>query len=199
MSVTPPNNPKVVKVTMVYDCDTRIFNNVMHFERNATWTAADMRTLCDNIKTWWATLYSAACSSTVILVQIQARLLDPTNPLAVDFNVTPTIPGQASGAPAPANVSLTISLRAGKAGRKYRGRIYVPRFSAASLLVTDQVNSATAGILANVATGMFTIGAGTSSALTIFHRSGSTFDDVNTIVIDTTLDAQRRRLPGRGR
>lgn len=193
-----PNNPKVVRVTMVFQTDTRVINNVFHWERNAPWTAADMNFLAGAVKNWWSGQYAANCSASVALVAVQVRLYDPLNPLAVDLLVTPNIPGGVSGTPLAANATLSMSARTGLAGRQYRGRFYVARLAQSNVTSLDQINSGLAAALVVTAQAFFTIGNTTGSAPCIWHRLTNTFTDTTSILIDANLDSQRRRLPGRG-
>lgn len=207
MPVYPPaNNPLVVKAALMFTRDTRNLVNTLHFTKSAGWNLASMTVLAQDLKNWWSTIYRASIPPAVALSQIQIRLLDPTNPLAVDLPVIPTIAGTRAGSPDAGNVSVTLSERTGLAGRAHRGRIYAPSLMETDVSDTDTLASVTVTSLANAIANLI-FGFSTNSAFpVIFHRPGlipkpldNAFDLVTSYVLENIIDSQRRRLPGRGR
>lgn len=208
MPVYPvPNNPLVVRAAMIYQRDVRTLVNVLHFAKAATWTLAEMTTLANALKTWWDTYYKLAIPPQISLTQVQVRLYDPSNPLAQDLAVSPAIIGTRGTVSEAANATSTISLRTGRAGRAYRGRIYIPGLSEADVQQNDQLASALTSILATAAFQLLTAGVPSLSAFpVIFHRPlpvgkplDNLFQAVTGFVIENIVDSQRKRLPGRGR
>jgi hypothetical protein len=136
------------------------------------------------------------------LDQVQVRKLSPTDPLAYD--TTSGLPsfGTRNGGTEgidPANVTLTMSWRTGLAGKKYRGRDYIPGIISNDSTQDDHVGSALAAILAVAAQAYTASWIGTAFRDVIFHRADNTITPVISWVIDTIIDSQRRRLPARGR
>jgi len=194
-----PNNPLVVKVAMVFRADTRHFVNTLHVQDASGWDLASMEALAAEVVDWWNDNYKDACSNQVNLEQVQVRLLDPSNPLAVDYTTGLPITGNRSSIHEPYNVTTTISWRTGLAGRKYRGRIYVPGLTEDETNTDDTIASFVVTILAAAAQSLITrIGALTHN-LVVFHVLTNTFTEITSYVIENILDSQRRRLPGRGR
>jgi hypothetical protein len=194
-----PNNPLVVKVAMIYRMDTRHFVNTLHVHNSLGWDLSGMEDLAVAIKAWWNDTYQNIISNQVGLEQIQVRLLDPSNPLAVDYSDGLPTYGDQTSVHEPANVTSTISWRTGLAGRKYRGRIYIPPITEASTNADDTIGSTTVTALAAAASDLLTKLATAALELVVFHGETSTFTKVITFVIENILDSQRRRLPGRGR
>ena len=203
----PPDNPLVVRASLIFSRDTRVFVNTFHFSRAAGWTLTNMGDLASDLVDWWTNIYRGAIPSAVALTQVQIRKYDPTNPLAVDFPVSPPVPGTRTGAPDAGNVTLTMSERTGLAGRAYRGRVYVPSLSEADVSDTDTLASVAVAVLANAIGGI--IGSSWSSSggiLGVFHRPtlvshllDNTITNVTGYIIENIIDSQRRRLPQRGR
>jgi hypothetical protein len=197
--LTAPNNPAVVRVAMVFSRDTRQFVNTFHVTRTLSWTIPSMATLATLFETWWSTFYKLYASNTVALTQIQVRLYDPSNPLAYDLNETTPIAGTAAGTVDPGDVTLSTSWRTGLAGRKYRGRFYTVGMTGSQ---HDTLDKATSGYVTGIGTAaanLISVLSAASEALTIFHRLTNTHTPVQATIVENLLDAQRRRLPGRGR
>jgi len=194
-----PNNPLVVKAALIFKRDTRTFVNTLHFSDSTGWDSTKMQALAADLVDWWHTSYRTAMGVAVTLVQVQVRLLDPANPLAVDYTIGLPEGGAIIEGLEAANVTSTMSWRTGLAGRKYRGRIYVPAITEGQTNQDDTLTSTMAARLATVATYFLThLIAGTRFP-TIFHLGPDTFTNITTFVIENILDSQRRRLPGRGR
>jgi hypothetical protein len=130
---------------------------------------------------------------------VQIRLYDPANPLAYDLAVSPPSPGTSAGQSIPANATLTMSWRTGRAGRKERGRNYIPGLPFTAVNANDTVTSVFLSALATAA-GQFVSGVWSNGVVpAIFHRFDHSYTPVNSYVLENVVDSQRRRLPGRGR
>lgn len=200
-----PNNPNVAKAIMTFASDTRVFQNILHFSATSAWTSLQLAQLATDLISWWNLAYKARMSNEVALTLVQTRKLDPDDPLGVDQPVIPPSPGTAANTSTPSNATVTMSWRTGLAGRRYRGRNYVPGLCEVDVTVDDRINSTLIASLQAAATSLI---ASTLShgALTIFHAPNetpnpldNTFTNVTTAVIENIIDSQRRRLPGRGR
>lgn len=202
----PPNNPEVCKVSLIFQRDQREAVNTFHVARTVGWTLPNMIDLANAVKTWYDLVYKLAIPTGVSLANIQVRLLDPLNPLAFDAPVSPVSPGTRAGTMEAANVTAAMSERTGKAGRAYRGRMYVPGLVESDVGATDLLSSSIVTLLynalANLSFGSLPVG----DLLAVFHRPGLTpkpndnkYDIVQTAVQENIVDSQRKRLPGRGR
>lgn len=194
-----PNNPLVCKVALVFRLDTRHFVNTLHFSSAIGWDLTSMGNLAAMVKQWWLDSYQDDVSNQVSLEQIQVRLLDPTNPLAVDYTTGLPDSGSNANVHEPANVTVTLSWRTGLAGRKYRGRIYIVGLCENNTNDDDTIGSSTVSWLANVGGDLLAKAAAAAIQLIVFHKADNTFTKVLSFVVENILDSQRRRLPGRGR
>lgn len=206
MPKAPPNNPLVVKVSLIMARDQRETVNTFHVQRNSGWTEAQMLDLANAVKAWFQVWYAFSLTSNIVLNNIQVRLLDPTNPLGVDLALVPPIVGQRVIPAAPANVTLSLSERTGKAGRAYRGRMFAAAIADQDRDQTDVITSTAvtrwSGVIDHLIQDIITYGA----QMVIFHTPhllphplDNTFTPVIGFVIENILDSMRRRLPGRGR
>jgi len=195
-----PNNPAVVRVAMLFSRDTRTFVNTFHVTRaSGAWTVPSMATLAQLFLDWWNNNYKAIAWTGLSLVQVQVRLYDPANPLAYDLTPGTPVPGTVGSAPDPASATLSVSWRTGLAGRKYRGRFYSVGMVEAQSQDNDTVTSGYVISAGSIATALINNLATVSQALVIFHRLTNTFTPVLSTIVENLVDAQRRRLAGRGR
>jgi hypothetical protein len=183
---------------MVYSRDTRTYINVVHLFKAAGWTLTAMQQAAVDLRDWWINQYRVSIPSAVSLTQVQMRLYDPANPLAYDLGVTPS-PGLRAFTPESGNVTLTMSWRTGLAGRKFRGRIYVPGLCVTDVSSTDTVASVITAALSVAAQALYSGALSGGVVPAVFHRSTATYTPVNSHVIEALVDSQRRRLAGRGR
>lgn len=195
----PPNNPNVAKVSLVFTHDTRTFVNTYHVANTVEWESAEMETLADIFEDWWNAEGNDRVTIATALRQIQVRKLSIAEPLALDRDINPPVPGQVGGEPLPGNVSVTQSWRTGLAGKKYRGRTYVPGLGEAQVDATDRISGADVVGLGNAAMNLIIDIAAAGFGLAIFHRADNSFTPIISAVIEAIVDSQRRRLPARGR
>lgn len=205
MPVPPPDNPQVCKVTLVMKRDQRQFLNTFHVDKATDWTLPEMITLANDFGTWWQNSYRQAIPDDIALTQVQVRKYDPTAPLGFDLEVNPAIAGALPGEVLPGNVTSTVSWRTGLAGRRFRGRIYIPGLNEGNVDSQDLISSTIVNLLSSAAISLIS-SALTNGKLTIFHAPkevptpfDNTSTDVLTSVVENIVDSQRRRLPGRGR
>jgi len=201
-----PNDPQVCSVTMYFQRDTRVMLNTFHVLTLGSWNLSGMNAIASLFHSWWGNYYKAGVPAAVALTQVSVRLLDPTNPLAVDLPVTPSEPGTRVGQAEGGNVTLTISWRTDLAGRLYRGRIYVPALSEGDVNQNDTVVSTEVAILAIAAAQLISQLVANSTPLVVFHRPNipphvhdNTSTTITSYIVENVVDSQRRRLPGRGR
>lgn len=193
-----PNQPFICRATMVYTRDTRTYVNVIHLFKAAGWTLPAMQQATIDLRDWWINQLRASIPPQIALVQVQIRLYDPANPLAYDLSVTPS-PGTRGTNAEAGNVTLTISWRTGLAGRKFRGRIYIPGLNEGDVSQTDLVSSVITAALSVAAQALYTGALSAGVVPAVFHRVGATYTPVNSHVVEAIVDSQRRRLPARGR
>jgi hypothetical protein len=201
----PPNLPTVAKITYVGNRDQRLWTNTIHIAKTGggNIVEGDMEPLAHAAIVWWHNFYRTVVPTFCILDQVQVRKLDPTNPLAVDTQEgLPEGGAITANQPLPGNVSLALSERTLLAGRKYRGRIFVPGIGNQSVTVDDRAVSNLTNAAISAMFNMFaTFAAAGPFVPTVFHWTQvHDFDTpITHFVVDAILDSMRRRLPGRGR
>lgn len=197
--MAPPNNSQVCRVTIFGSRDTRQILNTLHVRNTAGWSLASMATLANDIRTWLSANYKGIVPSQYTWYLISVRQYDPSVPLAYDLSISPPIVGSRGNNPEAGNVTSTLSLRTGLAGRRYRGRIYVAGIDESDVTVLDLLSSSYVAALGVIAQALLTIVNTGTRSLCIFHKNTNTYTDVNGYAIENIVDSQRRRLPGRGR
>jgi len=195
----PPDNPAVVLVRLLFSRDTRQFINTFHVARVSAWTVPAMNTLAGLFSDWWNNNYRALAWTGVALTQVQVRLYDPDNPLAVDLTLGTPIPGTVGSAPDPASATLSVGWRTGLAGRKFRGRFYTVGMVEAQSADNDTVISSYVTTAGTAASALIANLVAASFSLVIFHRVDNTFTAVLSTIVENLVDSQRRRLAGQGR
>jgi len=196
--VPAPNNPRVAKVAMLFQRDTRTFVNTFHVAKASALTASDLINIAGIFTSWWNTQYRGYSVPQVALKQVQVRKLDPSDPLAYDSDVLPPSPGTASGNPDVASATQTASFRTGLAGRKFRGRFYAVGLGETYTANDDSVTSPETTALSNAALAIIANVAAATFQLVVFHKIDNTFTPILTAIVENLVDSQRRRLANRG-
>ena len=194
----PPDNFRICRVTWVYQKDSRRFNNTLHLYKSTGWTPTDLVSAASAAHTWFTTFLKPTLSNLVGLANIHLQVYDPHgNPYVYDSAVSPVEFGTVSTETEPGNVTMSMSLRAGLAGRAYRGRMYHPGLTTTATNIDDTIQSGFLTAAATALSGLLTaFPAGMVPV--IFHRNDNLFSTIVAWVVENILDSQRRRLPGRG-
>lgn len=196
-----PDNPAVAKLAMIFTRDTRQYVNTFHAVRVAggAITFSDLQGMAATLADWWADNYRQQVADDLVLTQVQARKLDPDDPLAWDLNISPALAGTRTQAPAPGNATVSVSWRTGLAGRRFRGRFYSVGLCEDQQNDNDTLVSTVVTGLSLAAATLRALMTGQGFNLCIFHAILNTFTPINASVVESLVDSQRRRLAGRGR
>lgn len=189
--------------------------NVYHVKNTAAWTEPDLLALATLFDTWWTAEIAPGIAPTITLDRVVARDLTTENGIAVEHTAGLPKPGTGGdGGQLPNNVTLAIKWTTGLAGRSFRGRTYHIGVNNGDLTpdkqhVTTVVATALRGHYANLLTRLDA--AGYQLAVASFYhgvdpvthkpipRTAAVVTGIIDAGVETTLDSQRRRLPGRGR
>jgi len=193
-----PNNPRVARVAMLFQRDTRTLVNTFHVVKPTPLNAADLITIAGLFSSWWNTSYRNYSSNNVLLKQIQVRKYDPSDPLAYDLDISPPSAGAVVQTPDTAATTQTASWRTGYAGRKFRGRFYAVGLTEVATANDDSIGSPTTATLSNAALSLITSVVAASFQLVVFHKLDNTFTQILTAIVENLIDSQRRRLANRG-
>ena len=207
--------PNTVEVEVIYEMDNQIVENTLYYERT---TSVDLESINDLLTAINTTIQASLLpflGNTIKLIRLVGTLLDAADSLAAVLAVSPPVAGGAAGEAAPNNVSITMSLRTANRGRSFRGRNYIPGIPR-DLIDENEVGSGSVAAYEDAYSALMDAGADFGFQQVVVSRySGFTIVDgkkkptprttgittpvTSAFVVDSTVDSQRRRLPGRGR
>jgi hypothetical protein len=211
MPFIPVANTALVEFRMTYD--EQDVENTLYFKKTASIVEADLVTLGDVLYDWWTTFASDAMVSAVELREILLTDLTSETGAQVTKNGAGST-GQAEEDGCPSNVSLCVSFRTALRGRAFRGRNYIVGIPFSQVEDTNRLISAyTAGVVSGynqfnssvelgsfawVAVSRFS-GVDATTHKPIPRVAGVATPITTALIVDSVIDSQRRRLPGRGR
>ena len=199
--VPTPNAAKVAITGHLYGEECV---NTLHFTNSAPFTGTTLATLAADVSGWWISSILTGLSAGYVMSNVTATAIDvDSGAQAINAAGSGTVGGNGAEA-LPNNVALCVSFRTARSGRSYRGRNYVPAIPGNQLTGTNNVKGTFATA---IVTGYEILLAGFSGITWVvvskFHNNvprtaGVTEPIVSVLLVDTVLDSQRRRLPGRG-
>lgn len=152
-------------------------------------TDAQMATLLNNA---WAPLYKAILSDLTFYQGLSVQRIFPAPPTVPVVLTNLEGAGVAAGDLLPGQVAGIIKTKTAFAGKKYRGRIYLPFPSEGSNEPPGRPTAVYEGAAQNLANSMFALGVVGGAGNTVdiipvvYHRAGQTTDNI------TSSDAQRK-------
>lgn len=195
-----PNNPAVMSVVLRFLRDSRILENVLHVVRadGAALGLTDLSQITNAVVSWWFNTGKNTCPAGITLQDVVATKLDPSDPL--QDTALSGVPGVEVTNASPAGTTLSVSAKTGKAGRKFRGRMYWVGLREDAISQADTLSSTK---LAAIVSAVAQLNADIAAALPgylrcIFHRATNTYTPVTQTVADVNVDSQRNRLQQRG-
>lgn len=152
---------------------------------------------------WWANYLKTLFSHDLTCRQARATDMHVQN--GPEFIEPVNTAGDNVGDSVPANAAVAVSLRTDKRGRSYRGRNYVAGFVPADQPTPTTIGTTLASALVDAWVGLNTYVDALGFDLCVVSRqhngvptNPAEMNDVSTIMCDTAIDSQRRRLYGRG-
>lgn len=196
----------VCNFQMIFTQAGQRVQNGFYFYKSGGWGQGPSGIIAEGLRQWWDDSLRMFCADSLSLVQIDYRDLSTYDGDAGTYVANMPMAGTVLGAALPNNVTLAISWKTARRGRSYRGRTYHLG------LVESQVTGNTVEAIpyANLVTGYealmdvadltvdckFGVVSRYSNKL---PRATGVFTEITGLQIDTTVDSQRRRLPGRGK
>jgi hypothetical protein len=179
--------------------------NVLYFDLGATPTSAAMLTLAAGLKAWWVAELRPYISDDTQLREIyMTDMSSATGPTATYATGLP-LAGSVTGGSLPNNVTYCVSVRTANRGRSYRGRFYVAGIPKAGSANNDALGTYSLAYVDAVAQLQNSTYVGSAVHVVASFRTnnaprttGIATPVTSAVGIDSTLDSQRRRLPGRG-
>lgn len=199
--------PQTIQAEMRFLASTQKVENVLYFQASAGVTPALMTTLGNALVTWWNANLKTHVSTAVSLNEVYLTdLSTETSPTVSYVTGLPSAGGNASES-MPFNVSLCISFRTANRGRSGRGRNYAIGLTegdvAGNSVLSGFTTPLTTAYTALIGAGTFVAGLQFCVVSRRFHKADRTIALVqpvtSVVLVDTVVDSQRRRLPGRGK
>lgn len=199
--------PNVVEVNINQRLHGQQVQNTLYGFRGATWDLTNMEILAGEIITWVGTALYTVLSTDISLASVSVRSLNVQSGLVFEAVPSVTVNGDSPSAALPGNVALVASFRSGFAGRSRRGRNYVAGIPEPAVLGnTAQTTFADALRVAYEALippgGPFEAVDASWVVVSRFAdgapRAFGLVTEITTVLVEPTVDSQRRRLTGRG-
>lgn len=170
-----------------------------------TVTEAQLTAIAQGVVGVWTNFMLNTLPSAYVLTGVTARALDVQDGPVVEESFGIDSPGLLAGAILPNNCSFVVSFRTGRAGATNRGRNYVnglleSEVTGNNLSVTriNALAAAYANMLGSGAVATGWVWSVISRKIIIPTVTGRPVPIVSVHIVDSVVDSQRRRLPGRG-
>ena len=199
--------PTVIQARIVASLDNQDCENVLHFKQpTGDITFSTLLSLGGDILSWLSSQIAPLVTSDVAFRKIVLRDLSLVDGASAEMTGL-GVSGSADLPTLPNNVAYVMSLRTGISGRSFRGRAYmfgIPE----SVVVNNDVDIVYTDAAVAAWSALITTGAiGTTYLWSVLSRrnggslrpEGLGFAITQVTVVDTVVDSQRRRLPGRGK
>lgn len=197
--------PHVIRAEMRFAWANQQVENVLNFDVGHTPVLTDADLLGAALVTWWTGSIHTGCPSNLSLQQIVLTNMEDGDGFKRLYTAGLPVSGTSNSPALPNSVTLAARLSTDNRGRNFTGRIYHiglcesqvventadPTFLASLTLAYEElINNpvSMAGLLSVV-----------SYWIAGVRRPTALVSPVTHISIDPVIDAQRRRLPGRGR
>lgn len=193
-----------LKTEHIFDFNGQICENVFHWRYSTDPSQSDATSLAAAIVAWWNASGKTVSTPQVSLQRV--KLTNMTTQTGFSFEYTTGLPvGGTVGQPSlPNNCALVIKWTTGNRGRSFRGRTYhmgLDEYNTSNNAVTAAyaglVATAYANYLALVATPQPTLVVASRFSNNL-PRTTALLTPVTGLSVETIVDSQRRRLPGRG-
>lgn len=193
--------PAGVKVALEYEVFGKIVVNVYHVTTTDPILTLKLFDIAEIFADWWETSLAAQMSNDIALTAVTAHNLDVVNGEKVTFPVSPPVPGGTVQDATTNNVALVASFRTDLTGRSFRGRAYHAGLPAAVIDENEVTVVKAANILASyVVLDTALVSDNCTQVVASFQsggvpRSVGVATPVSSVIVNTRVDTQRRRLP----
>lgn len=196
--------PNGFKIALEFNLNGQAVVNVYHTTSAVPVNTTNLTALANVFISWWTTQQRQNFSNQMSLLNVLVTDIRVEDGQQVQVPLTINNAGTIATAPSPNNVAVVTSWRTGFSGRSFRGRTYLAGI--ANTEVSDNVISGT--LISNLlldATGLISdlITAGHNLVVFSQYNNGAprvtgVGTPINSVIIDSRIDTQRRRLPGVG-
>lgn len=197
--------PNTARFELIFTLESQRVENVYHVHKLSTsWDVTALATFADKFRVWFNASLKPNTGAHASLVLIVGT--DQTTGISPRLEYTTSLPivGTAVGDALPNNVTCAASWRTANRGRSYRGRTFhvgptrdMVAGSALTVGAQTALQTAFAALLTAINDAehqLCVVSRYTNHA----PRAVGVSTPITSITIDSTMDSQRRRLPGRG-
>ena len=192
-------------VEIVQELDSQIIENTLYFRRANNYTVSQLEDLCASIEEWWTTLVLPNLAEALTLNRVIATALHASTGPQFVRPASDPFAGGINSDPLPNNNALCVSFRTGLLGRSFRGRNYVAGIAESDTL-KSRVNAGRAEAIRAAYADMDSLVPGENVWVVVSRtvdgvvQSPTALTNAVTavVLVDTVVDSQRRRSPGRG-
>jgi hypothetical protein len=194
-----------IKLEGVFSWGGQICENVHYFKVDATPDVALCEELAAEYIQWWNQWMMSVVSTGAALTKVKCTIMEAENSPGIEYSTgLPSVGADASPS-MPNNVTIAVRWVTALRGRSYRGRTYHIGLTENSVVhngllpaaLTQLLNGYTEliGLTTSVGPAALCVASRVSNGV---ERTAGLMTPVDSVVIDGTIDSQRRRLPGRG-
>jgi len=187
-----------VRVEMRYQENSQERVNIFHLNVPGA-TTTDLSDIADLFDSHDDTFGDVLRNNTTTLTHIIVTNINDAIQEQFVKAITPPRPGTQTGGSMPGNVTSTVSWRTGFAGPRRRGRTYMVDTPVDQVTAGETISGTRAGLLATWGQTLINALQVASKLLVVASHTYHTWTPVLSVIVETILDSQRRRLPGRGR
>lgn len=199
--------PNCASIELIYSNVGETNENVLHVQKGSPYSLADLSALRALVNTWDLSTWSNWRSSNASLYRIRTKALDTASSPIEDYYLPSPRVGTPGIGQATLSSAYAVKLATGRAGRSYRGRIYVGNLYGGFISDAGHVTTAFSnGVVAALNTLRTTLAGSGHTLVVVSYRADKAWRAVaevtaitGAVAVDLNLDSQRRRLPGRGR
>ena len=203
--------PGAAEAQLLYTLDGQKCENTLWFTQAEAWDGGSLTQLAEMVWDWWGINMAPLSSSDMLLREVTtADMSDAAGPVGA-FTSGGGFGGTDGLGAAPNNVTLAVSFRTASRGRSFRGRNYIVGINKEHL-TNSIVDVSYANAVGAAYTALITAAQDANYTWVVASRfsgvdaegdpvpraEGIATPVTSVIVVDNTVDSQRRRLPGRG-
>lgn len=195
----------VAKVEFFFRQDGQRVENVFHVKNFSGWSGSALTDLQSYMTAWVTEEYLPCLHANLQFYGIKITdLTTSSSPVLESYTTEGEQGGVSVGAALPNNVSLVVKWLTGSRGRSYRGRTYIVGIPASGVL-NNNATTEFSGVMSTAMGALMTVLSERVWSLVVVSycnakawRTVGVATPISGYAIDSVLDSQRRRLPGRG-
>lgn len=120
-----PARPDIIRTAIIHKLHGQDVVNVVNWLYPADVTEEDVQISAGTVASEWDAEVMAFASFEMTLERVEARQAVPLSGIGYDFPVIPPAAGESTANARNGATATVISLRTGRAGRSYRGRLFI--------------------------------------------------------------------------